>query len=71
MVIARMLVRGGLLALALTSAAVTANVVCRILRLSLSDAGPEHARSERGPSRSVSKPRRQSRPSRPAQPRRA
>jgi hypothetical protein len=32
MAIARTLVRGGLLALALTSAAVTAKAVCRVLR---------------------------------------
>ena len=70
MAIARMLLRGGLLTLALTSAAMTANAVCRILRLSLSDAGPEHARSERGPSRSASESKRQSRRPRSAQPRR-
>ena len=61
------LVRGGLLTLALTSAAVTANAVCRILRtLSPLDAGPQQARSERVRSRCV-EARRQSRP--PASPR--
>jgi hypothetical protein len=69
MAIARILLRGGLLTLALTSAAVTANAVCRILRtLSPSDAGP--TRSERVRRRSASKSRRQSRPPRPAEPRR-
>jgi hypothetical protein len=72
MAIARMLVRGGLLTLALTSAAVIANAVCRILRtLSPSEAGPQQARSEPVRSRSASKSRRPSRPPRSAEPRRA
>ena len=47
MVIARMLVRGGLLMLTLTAAVTTAKAICRIMRSpSLSDAGPQRTRSE-------------------------
>ena len=72
MAIARMLLRGGLLTLALTSAAVTAKTVRRVLRSpSLSDAEPQRTRSERVRGRSASKSRRKSRPPRSAEPRRA
>ena len=72
MVIARMLVRGGLLMLTLTAAMATAKAVGRIIRSSaLSDAGPQRARSEQVRSRSVSTSTRQSRPPRSAKHRRA
>jgi hypothetical protein len=59
MIIARMLVRGGLLTLALTAAMATANAICRIMRSpSLPDAEPQRTRSERVRSRSASKARR-------------
>jgi hypothetical protein len=72
MVIARMLIRGGLLTLALTSAMATAKAICRIMRSpSLPDAEPQRTRSERLRSRSPSKSRRRSHPPRSAKPRRA
>src|SRR5262249_52443198 len=50
MVIARMLVRGGLLMLTLTAAMATAKAVGRIIRSSaLSDAGPHRARTRASP----------------------
>jgi hypothetical protein len=70
--IARMLVRGGLLMLALTAAMATAKGICRIMRSpALSDAGPQQTRSEQVRSRSASNSRRRSRPLRSAEPRRA
>ena len=72
MVIARMLVRGGLLTLAFTSAIATATAICRIMRApSLRDAEPQRTRSERVRSRSASKSRRQSHPLRSSERRRA
>ena len=72
MVIAPMLVRGGLLTLALTSAVAAAKLICRIMRSpSLPDAELQRTRSERLRTRSASKSRRQSRPPRSAKPRRA
>jgi hypothetical protein len=66
MVIARMLIRGGLLTLALTSAMATAKAICRIMRSpSLPDAEPQRTRSERLRSRSPSKSRRRSRSAKP------
>ena len=71
MVIARMLIRGGLLTLVLTAGLVTAQAICRIMRLpSLPDAEPQRTRSERVSSRSASKSRRQSHPPRTTEPRR-
>jgi hypothetical protein len=70
MVIARMLIRGGLLTLVLTAGMATAKAICRIMRLpSLPDAEPQ--RSERVSRRSALKSRRQSNSPRPAEPRRA
>ncbi len=72
MVMARMLVRSGLLTLALTSAIATAAAICRIMRASsLRDVEPQRTRSERVRSRSASKSRRQSRPLRSSERRRA
>jgi hypothetical protein len=72
MVIARMLIRGGLLTLALTAGMATAQAICRIMRLpSLPDAEPQRTRSERVSSRSASKSRRQSHPRRSVEPHRA
>jgi len=73
MVIARMLIRGGLLTLVLTAGMATAKAICRIMRLpSLpDDAEAQRTRSERVGLRSASKSRRQSNPRRPAEPRRA
>ena len=72
MVIARMLIRGGLLTLALTAGMATAQAICRIMRSpSLPDAEPQSTRSERVRSRSASKSRRQSHPRRSAESRRA
>ena len=49
MVIARMLLRGGLLTLVFASSMATAKAVCRIIGPpSLRDAEPPRARSERG-----------------------
>jgi hypothetical protein len=59
MVIARMLLRGGLLTLALASAMATAKAICRIIEPpSPRAAEPPRARSERVHSRSASKSRR-------------
>ena len=44
MVIARMLMRGGLLTLALTAVMATAKVVCRMMRSPLPDAEPQRTR---------------------------
>jgi hypothetical protein len=53
--IARMLVRGGLMTLALTAAMATVNTVCRIIRsTSASDSEAQRTRSERVSSRSAS-----------------
>ena len=72
MVIARMLIRGGLFTLALTAGMATAKAICRIMRLpSLPDAEPQRMRPERVSSRSASKSRRRSNPPRSAEPRRA
>ena len=71
MMIARMLLRGGLLTLALTTATATAKVICRIMRSpSLSDTEPQRTRSDQVRSRSASKSS-QSRPPRSAKSRRA
>ena len=70
MVIARMLVRGGLLMLTLTAAVTTAKAICRIMRSpSLSDTGPQRARSD--PVRRSASKSNQSRPLRSAKSRRA
>jgi hypothetical protein len=72
MVIARVLVRGGLLTLAFTSAIATAKAVCRIMRSpSLLDTEPQRMRSDRVRNRSSSKSRRHSRPPRSFERRRA
>jgi hypothetical protein len=71
MVIARMLMRGGLLTLVLTAGMATVKVICQIMRSSLPDVEPQRRRSERVGNRSASKSRRQSNPPRSAQPRRA
>jgi hypothetical protein len=71
MVIARMLIRGGLLTLALTAGMATAKAVCRMMRSPLPDAEPQRTRSERVGNRSASKSRRRSNPPRSAEPRRA
>ena len=72
MVIARMLIRGGLLALVLTAGMATAKAICRIMRSpSLPDTEPQRTRSERLGNRSASKSRRRSNPPRSAEPRRA
>ena len=72
MVIARMLIRGGLLTLAVTAGIATAQTICRIMRSpSLPDVQPQSTRSERVGSRSASKSRRQSNPPRSAESRRA
>jgi hypothetical protein len=55
MVIARMLMRGGLLTLALTAGMATAKAVCRMMRSPLPDAEPQRTRSERVGNRSASK----------------
>ena len=56
MVIARMLIRGGLFTLALTAGMATAKAICRIMRSpSLPDAEPQRTRSERVGNRSASK----------------
>ncbi len=61
MAIARMIVRGGLLTVALMSAVATARVICRFTRLaSQSDEKPERTRSQRVRSRSGLKSRRNS-----------
>jgi hypothetical protein len=61
MAIARMIVRSGLLTVALISAAATAKAVCRFTRLpSQSDDKPERTRSHRVRSRSGPKSRRDS-----------
>jgi hypothetical protein len=61
MAIARMIVRSGLLTVALISAAATAKAVCRFTRLpSQSDDKPERTRSQRVRSRSGPKSRRDS-----------
>jgi hypothetical protein len=76
MVIARMLVRGGLLMLTLTAAMATVKAVGRIIRSSaLSDTAPKRARTEQVRTeqvrtRSASTSKRQSRPTRFAKPRR-
>jgi hypothetical protein len=71
MAIARMIVRSGLLTVALISAAATAKAVCRFTRLpSQSDDKPERTRSEQVRSRSASKSS-QSRPPRLSKSRRA
>ena len=71
MVIARMLIRGGLFTLALTAGMATAKAICRIMRSpSLSDAEPQRTRSERVGNRSAPKSRRRSNPPRSAAPRR-
>jgi hypothetical protein len=60
MVIARMLLRGGLLTLALASVMATAKAVCRIIGPPPPrDAEPSRVRSERVHSRSALKSRRQ------------
>jgi hypothetical protein len=65
--IARMLVRGGLLTLALTVAMATANSICWSMRSPSSpNAEAKRTRSERVRSRSASKSRRQSHPPRSA-----
>jgi hypothetical protein len=69
MLIARMLIRGGLLTLVLTAGMGTAKAICRIMRPD--DAEPQRTRSERVGLRSASKSRRQSNPRRTAKPRRA
>ena len=71
MVIARMLLRGGLLTLAFTSAIATARAICGIMRPSRRDAEPHGTRSERVRSRSATKSRRQSHPLRSSERRRA
>jgi hypothetical protein len=72
MVIARMLIRGGLFTLALTAGMATAKAICRIMRSpSLPDAEPQRTRSERVGNRPASKSRRRSNPPRSAEPRRA
>jgi hypothetical protein len=71
MVIARMLMRGGLLTLALTAGMATAQAICRTMRTpSPRHAEPQGKRSERVRSRSASKSRRQSHPLRPSERRR-
>ena len=55
MVIARMLIRGGLLTLALTAGMAAAKAVCRMMRSPLPDAEPQRTRSERVGNRSASK----------------
>ena len=63
MVIARMLLGGGLLTLAFTSAIATGTAICRIMRTpSLREAEPQRTRSEQVRSRSATKSRRQSHP---------
>jgi hypothetical protein len=70
MVIARMLIRGGLLTLVLTAGMATAKAICRNMRSpALPDAESQGTRSERIGSASKSKPR--SNPPRSAEPRRA
>jgi hypothetical protein len=55
MMIARMLVRGGLLTLAVTAAMATANTICRIMRSpSPSDSEAQGTRSEQVSGRSAS-----------------
>ena len=71
MVIARMLIRGGLLTLALTAGMAAAKAVCRMMRSPLPDAEPQRTRSKRVGNRSASKSRRRSNPPRSAEPRRA
>jgi hypothetical protein len=62
MAIARMIVRSGLLAVALMSVIATAKAICRFTRLpSQSDDKPERTRSQRMRSRSGPKSRRASR----------
>ena len=61
MVIARMIVRSGLLTVALMSAVATAKAICRFTRLpSQSDDKPERTRSQRMRRRSGPKSRRDS-----------
>ena len=61
MVIARMIVRGGLLTVVLMSAVATARAICRFTRLpSRSDDKPERMRSQRVRSRSGPRSRRDS-----------
>ena len=55
MVIARMLIRGGLFTLALTAGMAAAKAVCRMMRSPLPDAEPQRTRSERVGNRSASK----------------
>jgi hypothetical protein len=72
MVIARMLLRGGLLTLAFTSAIAAAIAICRTMRTpSLRDAEPQRTRTERVRSPSASKSRRQPDPRRSSERRRA
>jgi hypothetical protein len=72
MMIARMLVRGGLLTLALTAAMATANGICRFMRSpTLPDTEQRRTRSEQVRGRSASKSRRQSHPSQSTEARRA
>jgi hypothetical protein len=72
MVIARMLLRGGLLTLALASTMATAKAVCRIIvPPAPRDAEPQRARSERVHSQSASKSRRQRHSPRSSERRRA